>query len=98
MSYAITFDLNTETLKDLYPSSSFQNAYTEINSFLSNKGFKRQQGSVYFGNDDIDAVSTVTAVIELAKEKPWFAPSISDIQMLRIEEHSDLSKALDILK
>jgi CRISPR associated protein Cas2 len=47
--YAITFDLDTDTLQQLYPGDSWRNAYTEIRRILIEDGFEWQQGSVYFG-------------------------------------------------
>ena len=50
MSYAISFDLDTEQLKQVYPSQSWQNAYGDIKKTLVGLGFDWQQGSVYFGD------------------------------------------------
>jgi virulence-associated protein VapD len=55
------------------------------------------QGSVYFGDEGtVNAVSTVVAVQEIAKELPWFSKVVRDIRMLRIEENNDLSAALPV--
>ena len=70
-------------------------AYKDIEKVLVKEGFKRQQESVYFGDKDkINAVSCVLAVQKLAKQLTWFSESVKDIQMLRIEENSDLGKAI----
>lgn len=92
--YAIAFDLDMDTLSKTYGNSSYNNSYTDIKNTLSQFGFTRQQGSVYFGMD-ADAVKTVIAAQTLAKKYAWFVPSIKDIQMLRIEENSDLMPALE---
>ena len=94
--YAIAFDLDTQVLADNYHNLSHNNAYNEIRVYLESKGFGHQQGSVYFGDDTIDAVKTVLAVQGLTKKFPWFASSVKDIQMLRIEEHSNLLPAIRI--
>ncbi|MEG1740073.1 MAG: hypothetical protein RR250_02005 [Akkermansia sp.] len=91
--YAIAFDLDTAKLKETYDKNSWQNAYNEIKSFLENEGFTRQQGSVYFG-DKVNAVTCIIATQKMAAQFSWFSDSVKDIQMLRIEEHSDLSPAL----
>lgn len=91
--YAIAFDLDQETLSKTYGVPSFNNAYNDIKNTLEEYGFIRQQGSVYFGND-ADAVKTIIAVRALVKKYSWFAPSVSDIQMLRIEENSNLMPVL----
>ncbi len=96
VTYAITFDLDTKILEEGYPSSSWQNAYKDIERFLRELGFDRQQGSVYFGNDDIDVVQCQMAVQRLTLEFEWFAPSVNDIRMLRIEDNNDLRPAIEL--
>lgn len=92
--YAIAFDLDTSTLKELYPTESWQNAYGDVKKTLESLGFDHQQGSVYFGNSDMTAVKCVLAAQTLSKTYSWFKPAVSDIRMLRIEELNDLSVAL----
>ena len=94
MSYAIVFDLDTEMLKQVYPSSSWNNAYADIRKTLEPMGFQWQQGSVYFGTDKINAVKCVMAAQSLSQTYNWFKASVRDIRMLRIEEMNDLGPAL----
>ena len=91
--YAISFDMDIESLKQNY-GDPYNNAYGEIRKLLQKKGFTWQQGSVYFGGDTINAVTCVMAVIELTRAFPWFAASVRDIRMLRIEEFNDLMPAV----
>ena len=93
--YAIAFDLDTETLTKTYPSPSYNNAYADIRNKLTAHGFTWQQGSVYFGGDKVNAVTCVVAVVDLTQAFPWFAPSVRDIRMLRIEEQNDLRPAIE---
>ena len=92
--YAITFDLDTNCLGDEYEKDTYHNAYAEIRKFLSNHGFKWQQGSVYFGDESINAVTCVTVVQKMARTFPWFSACVKDIRMLRIEENNDLMPAI----
>jgi virulence-associated protein VapD len=91
--YAITFDMDIESLKIHY-GDPYNNAYGEIRKILLKQGFAWQQGSVYFGGETINAVTCVLAVIELSRSLPWFAASVRDIRMLRIEEFNDLMPAV----
>ena len=93
--YAIAFDLDTDTLSKTYSGNSPNNAYTDIKNTLEKFGFSRQQGSVYFGNEKVDAVKTVMATRKLASKYDWFRPSVRDIRMLRIEDDNDLMIALE---
>ena len=93
--YAIAFDLDTVTLQASYHAASYNNAYSDIRARLvGNHGFTWQQGSVYFGGDTVNAVTCVVAVIDLTNTFPWFAASVRDIRMLRIEEQNDLRPAM----
>ena len=95
--YAIAFDLDTKALAEHYGKPSTNNAYAEIKQALARHGFSWMQGSVYFGDEGtVNAVSTVVAVQEIAKELPWFSKVVRDIRMLRIEENNDLSAALPV--
>ena len=93
--YAVVFDFDTETLEQLYPNPSWRNAYTDVRTFLTNRGFEWMQGSTYFGDESIDAVRCVRTVQRLARKYNWFTPSVRDIRMLRIEENNDLKIALE---
>ena len=96
VTYAIAFDLDTETLQELYPSSSWNNAYADIRRFLEANGFDHKQGSVYFGDDTIYAVTCVIVAQKLAQEFDWFSPAVQDIRMLRIEDNNDLKPAISL--
>jgi virulence-associated protein VapD len=91
--YAIAFDMDIESLRQNY-GDPYNNAYTEIKKVLQSHGFSPQQGSVYFGNETINAVSCVLAAQDLARQLPWFNTSVRDIRMLRIEELNDLGPAV----
>jgi len=93
--YAITFDLHMDTLRKTYRNDSINNAYNDIKTILEQYGFYRQQGSVYFGDETVDAVRCVLAVQECARQHDWFAVSVSDIRMLRIEDNNDLISAVE---
>jgi virulence-associated protein VapD len=96
--FAITFDMDTTALQASYHNPSWQNANYDIGRSLRKHGFDRQQGSVYFGDETVDAVRCVLAVQDLARSYPWFSPSVRDIRMLRIEDNNDLMPAVTALQ
>jgi virulence-associated protein VapD len=87
--YAIAFDLDIEQLSIHY-GDPYNNASLDIRRVLERHGFTWQQGSVYFGNADVTAATVMVAVIDLTTQLAWFAASVRDIRMLRIEELNDL--------
>ncbi len=93
--YAIAFDLETSSLESSYHNDSWRNAYSDIRKVLEDEyGFEKIQQTVYFSVGDISPVECVLAVQELERRFLWFAPSVKDIRMLRIEETSDLKPAI----
>ncbi len=66
---------------------------SDIARTLGRFGFSRQQDSVYFGDDSVDAVRCVLAVQQLARDHVWFKAPVRDIRMLRIEDNNDLMPA-----
>ena len=91
--YAIACDMDIESLRNHY-GDPYNNAYLEIRRVLQRHGFNWQQGSVYFGDERINAVTCVLAAMDLARSLPWFAASVRDIRILRIEELNDLMPAV----
>ena len=91
--YAIAFDMDTEQLRGHY-GDPYNNAYLEVRKVLQRHGFAWQQGSVYFGSEAVTAVTCVLAAMDLARSLPWFAASVRDIRMMRIEELNDLMSAV----
>jgi virulence-associated protein VapD len=92
--YAIAFDLDTDALQQAYGSDNWRNAYEAIRAAFEKHGFNRQQGSVYFGNQEVTPVHCVLAVQEACRRYPWFRFVVRDIRMLRIEENNDLLPAI----
>lgn len=91
--YAIAFDMDIESLLANY-GDPYNNAYLEIRRVMERNGFRWQHRSIYFGGEEIDAVTCVLAAQDLANSLPWFAASVRDIRMLRIEEFNDLMPAI----
>jgi virulence-associated protein VapD len=87
--YAVAFDMDIEQLRMHY-GDPYNNASLEIRRVLEEHQFQWQQGSVYFGGSAVTAASLTVAVIDLTTRLPWFAASVRDIRMLRIEESNDL--------
>ena len=91
--YGIALEMDTESLRQHY-GDPYNNAYLEIRRVLQRHGFNWQQGSVYFGGPEINAVTCVLAAIDLSRSLSWFSATVRDIRMLRIEELNDLMPAV----
>lgn len=92
--YAIAFDLDTATAEKLC-GPSWRNCYEKIALVFREFGFARVQGSVYFGDENSDAVHCVMAVQEADRRYAWFASAVRDLRMLRVDEDNDLMPAIN---
>ena len=95
--YAVVFDLDTSCLGEEYHTPSANNAYADIRKFMEANHFTWQQGSVYFGDETINAVNCVMIIQRLAKQYAWFTACVKDVRMLRIEENNDLMPAIQMM-
>lgn len=86
--YMISIDLDSEKLKKEYKNESIGNAYTEIKSFLKSRGFSSRSGFNF--TTDQNAIFCILTVADLTENFDWFARSVSDVKLLRIEEETDL--------
>jgi virulence-associated protein VapD len=98
VTYAITCDRDTKVLESSYPSAPSQYVRKDVEKFLREEGFDRQQGSVDFGGDEVDVVPCRMAMRKPTLAFPWFGPSVSDIRMPRIEDNDDLMHPVELVK
>lgn len=87
--YFITFDMDTNYLKNNYHTSSYTNAYADIKTILAKHGFDNIQGSVYLGDEGISEAHGTIAIQELTARFDWFYHCVSNIKFYRLE--SDLN-------
>jgi len=87
--YAIAFDMDTDALKKHY-GYSYQNAYKDVREFLAKRGFSRQQGSLYYGDETVTPNGPALAVFDMAREFHWLASCTTDIRILQLLDSDDL--------
>lgn len=92
--YAIAFDLDSAIAEKHCGPNWRGICYAKIASVFADFGFVRVQGSVYFGDENSDAVRCVMAVQEADRRFAWFASTVKDLRMLRVDEDNDLLPAL----
>lgn len=90
--YAVTFNIDINCLNE--NNASHSKVYEDIRKFMESNGFQWQQGSVYFGDNTINAATCVTTIQALAKSIPFFATYVKDVRMLKIVENNDLMPAV----
>jgi virulence-associated protein VapD len=92
--YAIAFDIDTQAAERVM-GDTWKTCYGAIERGLAAHGFRRMQGSLYFGTPESNAVTCVLAVRDLDDRYAWFGRIVKDLRMLRIDEDNDLLPALN---
>jgi len=87
--YLITFDMDTNCLKENYHGNSWNNAYNDIKNTLQKHGFENIQGSVYLGKEGVSEAHGTIAIQEITVKYDWFYSCVSNIKFYRLE--SDLN-------
>lgn len=87
--YLITFDMDTNCLKENYHGNTYNNAYYDVRNVLEQHGFEHLQGSVYLGKEGVSEAHGTIAIQDLTAKFDWFYPCVSNIKFYRIE--SDLN-------
>ena len=93
MMYAILINLDADSLLE---HEKQNNVNQQIKIYMIENGFIWKQGNIYFGNENITAVSCVVVIQKLAQKYSWFSTCVKEVRMLRIEENTDLLPALSI--
>ena len=76
-------------------SYTVKNKLSDIEKVFNLHGFKKQQGSMYFGSPESTAVDCTLAIMDITSAYDWFAQSVSDVRMLRVEDNNDLKPIIE---
>ena len=92
--YTILIAFDEEKLGRHRLDGGSKDAEPDVRRYLAERGFTALQRGLYVGDGTVDAVRSVVVVQGMAEAFAWFAPSLLDARLLRIEESSDLGIAL----
>jgi virulence-associated protein VapD len=92
--YAIYIDFYTRINHSNEEQIRNRDAERDITQLLLNRNFRKLGTNFFIGDEHIDAVHAVMTVNKIGKELPWLKECVTDIQLLRIDEMSDLKPAL----
>ena len=83
------FDINAKALKKNYPSSHWQNGYTDIKTFMLANRFEKVCESGYRSKEKLSDEEVKNLVSELLRSLPWLADSLNDIIVTDVLEVYD---------
>ncbi len=87
----ITFDLDTNAMRQYYPSDSWNNGYEVIKRHMKQNGFVWLQGSVYASEKPMSHVLVQKIINELIKNNPWLNKCMRDCRETNIGKEHDLN-------
>ncbi|WP_041200304.1 endoribonuclease VapD [Helicobacter pylori] len=90
--HAISFDLDTNILKQVYKGSFHNNAYGEVRQILGTLGFQWIQGSVYVNLSTENNLTQVYKAINKLSQIQWFTQAVKDIRAFKVEDWSDFTE------
>ncbi|ERF77915.1 virulence factor [Gallibacterium anatis] len=82
----IVFDMDTHCLEQNYHTTSWRNAYSDIQRILKKHGFTNIQGTVYLSDVGIKQAHGTLALQEVAVRYEWFAKCASNIQFYDLKD------------
>ena len=91
----ITFDLDTQAMKQYYPSNSWNNGYDVIKKHMKQNGFNWQQGSVYISEKPMTHGQVQSIIREFIKKHPWINKCMRDCKEANIGRGHDLNYFFD---
>lgn len=87
----IAFDLSQKALEQYYPGPPstinpqfYKKAYADISRFMEKNGFEHRQFSVYISKERMTNAKMATLIQDLAREMPWLAHCIEEMDVTNI--------------
>jgi len=87
----VAFDLDTNALKDYYPSENSNNAYEAIKRHMLKNGFLWQQGSVYVSQKPMTSTEVEIIVESFVEKNPWINVCMRDCRQSNIGREHNLN-------
>ncbi len=91
----IFFDLDTEALKNYYPVKSWNNAYADIERFLTKNGFEHTQGSGYHSLNPMSHADVMIVIYELTEKYPWLNKCVNVCTLNDVPAQHDITNVFD---
>lgn len=87
----ITFDLDTNILKQIHGEKNYTKAYSDIRNFMENNDFEHIEGSVYASTKSMSNQEIIVLIKDLKKEHEYLDKSVREIHQADIGESHSLT-------
>lgn len=97
----ITFDLNTQKLKQFYPRPRlawnpqyYKKAWGDIARFMKKNGFEHRQYSVYASHSTMTRAAVLVLIDSMVEKIPWLSQCLNAIDVTDIGRQHSLMQAV----
>lgn len=87
----ITFDLDTNVLKQIHGEKNYTKAYTHIRTFMENNDFEHIEGSAYASINKMSNTKVLRLIADLQDKHEYLKKSVKDIHQTDIGESHSLN-------
>lgn len=91
----IAFDLDTNAMRQVYPTDSWRNGYDDIKKFMQMAGFEWRQGSVYISARPMAKKEVDALMGTLSRLYPWLNGCMRDCTVTNIGKEFSLNHIFD---
>jgi len=77
----LALDFDTDTLPK---TQSIRSLYDDIKKTLSEYGFRKRRGSIYYNDIDENPMKAAQACNALVRVYPWYIESVKDIRIMQV--------------
>ena len=91
----ISFDLDTNVLKQIHGEKNYIKAYSDIRSFMESSGFEHIEGSVYASKSILDDSEVLEIIDDLKEKYEYLDKSVKELHQTDIGETHSLGYCFD---
>lgn len=88
----IHFDFDTNKLKEIYPNKYYNQAYDDVQRFLTANGFEHRQCSGYKSIVTMTSQKCEWVIDEMFQKYPWMEACLNKVDIAVLEENYDFLK------
>lgn len=91
----ITFDLDTNVLKQIHGEKNYTKAYSDIRGFMESSGFEHIEGSAYASKSVMSNQEMMDLIEDLKEKHEYLGKSVREIHQTDIDNTHSMSEQFD---
>lgn len=91
----LSFDLDTNILKQIFGDNSYTIAYKDVRNFMKNNNFVHIEGSVYVSELSMTNVDVLLLLGKMKKELPYITKCVKEMHQTDVGEIHSLNEQFE---